>query len=76
MGLFYKGKHHRNPSGLKNKINWLKKVGNNDEKEMLQILKEIEINYSRMLEDNEIDGISVFKALKSWSLISSYFKEK
>ena len=42
MALTYKGKHHRNPSGFKNKVRWLLSESKWDFAEMRRIVKSID----------------------------------
>lgn len=41
MAVVYKGKHHRNPSGRRNKIKWLLSIGKWNEKEMERIYSDV-----------------------------------
>lgn len=41
MAVVYKDKHHRNPSGRRNKIKWLLSMGKWNEKEMERIYSDV-----------------------------------
>ena len=42
MALTYKGKHHRNPSGFKNKVKWLLSESKWNQTEMSKIVESID----------------------------------
>lgn len=41
MAVIYRGKHHRNPSGKRNKINWLLSTGKWNPREMERIVTNV-----------------------------------
>lgn len=66
MALKFEGKHHRNPSGLHAKVNWLIQESKWDLAKIENLYKKVCINISHLSEDNEIDWKSAGNSLNSW----------
>lgn len=60
MALIYEKKHHRNPSGLNNKVNWLLSESNHNRRKLRDVI-------NKVMQENYQNHISI----QSW--ITAYY---